>query len=504
LKIPFRLPLALAALLAIHAPAARAGTTPIPRETVAVPADARSLMRVNSTIQPYDFIRPWSKKAPFTRRGLGVVIPGGTLLVTAELVGNQTYVELEKPASAQKCPASVEAVDYDCNLALVKPSDPHFLDGAVPLELDAKARVGDRVEVLQLEANGAIATTPGSITSVFVGPYPIEEIALLNFRLSVPMQHRDGSFTLPAVRSGKLVGLLMRYDARSQTADIIPPPVIRAFLDGAGQNGQGGVPRTGLAFVPARDPQLRRFVGIGEREDGVYVTEVLPGGPAEAAGIRKGDVILKVGGEAIDADGNYADPLYGRIPFSFLLSTRARPGQQIPLVVWRDGAEIPLSVTVQPRDRSKMVSESYIIDRAPRYLILGGLVFQELSRPYLQEWGNDWRKQAPQRLVYRDAYQSQLPADQGKIVFLSQVLPSRDTLGYESLGGQIVKSINGVAIHNLDDVKRAVAQPENGFHRVEFEEDPSLIFLDAAAVEAGRDQLMRDYGLPALENLDGR
>ncbi|HEV3410743.1 MAG TPA: hypothetical protein VG095_10645, partial [Chthoniobacterales bacterium] len=30
-----------------------------------------SLVRVNVTGQPYDFIRPWQKKAPFSKRALG-------------------------------------------------------------------------------------------------------------------------------------------------------------------------------------------------------------------------------------------------------------------------------------------------------------------------------------------------------------------------------------------------------------------------------------------------
>ncbi|HEY5811178.1 MAG TPA: hypothetical protein VIT23_00815, partial [Terrimicrobiaceae bacterium] len=40
-------------------------------------ANSSSLVRVNSTNQAFDYFRPWTKKAPFLRRGLGVVVQGG-------------------------------------------------------------------------------------------------------------------------------------------------------------------------------------------------------------------------------------------------------------------------------------------------------------------------------------------------------------------------------------------------------------------------------------------
>jgi len=55
-----------------------------------------SLVRVNVTGQQYDYFRPWQKKAPFSKRGLGAVLPQGRVLVTADLVANHNYVELER------------------------------------------------------------------------------------------------------------------------------------------------------------------------------------------------------------------------------------------------------------------------------------------------------------------------------------------------------------------------------------------------------------------------
>ncbi len=475
---------------------------PVPREPIAVmdPVSSNSLVRVNSTNQAFDFFRPWTKKAPFLRRGLGVVLQGGQILVTAELVANRTYVELEKAGSAEKSPAEVVVVDYDCNLALLRPTSSTFLKDAKPLSLDSEASVGDKASILQLESNGLIADTPGVITTITVAGYPLDHLALLTYRISAPLQNREGSFTIPAFREGRLLGLLMRYDSRTQTADVISAPVISHFLDDAKLQVYPGFPRAGLVFAATRDPQFRRYIGL--TEDGVYITEIRPGSAAEKAGLRKGDVILAVAGKSLDQDGNYEEPGIGRIPFSHITNTLSHVGETVNFSILRDGKREAVPVTLTSVLNEQSASDPYEFDRQPRYLILGGLVFRELSRPYLQEWGGNWMRDAPQRLVYLDAFQNELPPDRGKIVFLSQVFPTPDTLGYENLEHLVISKVNGLPIKSLDDLAKAAKSPRDGFLKIEFDEDPSFIYLNASDDEKSKSQLMQDYGIPALENLE--
>jgi hypothetical protein len=110
-------------------------------------------------------------------------------------------------------------------------------------------------------------------------------------------------------------------------------------------------------------------------------------------------------------------------------------------------------------------------------------------------------KDAPQRLVYLDAFQNELPPDRGKIVFLSQVFPTPDTLGYEDLEHLVISKVNGVPIKSLDDLAKAVASSKDNFLKIEFEEDPSFIYLDTSEIESNKARLMQDYGIPTLENL---
>src|SRR4030088_3678134 len=72
-----------------------------------------SVVRVNSTNQQYDFFRPWNKKAPFNRRGIGAVIDGNEVVVAAELVANRNFIELEKPESGERTSAQGVAIDHE-------------------------------------------------------------------------------------------------------------------------------------------------------------------------------------------------------------------------------------------------------------------------------------------------------------------------------------------------------------------------------------------------------
>jgi S1-C subfamily serine protease len=471
-----------------------------PKAAASLPK-AESVVRVNSTNQAFNFDSPWLKRPPYTRRAIGVVIAGGRVLVTAELIANHSYVELERPASSEKVAADVERVDYESNLAILKPQDPKFLDGAIPVQIGKSVQVGTKVNVLQLESTGAVALTPAVVTTVSVGSYPADGIALLTYRLSAPLQYRDSSFTMPVFLGDQLAGLLMRYDTRSQSADLIPEGVISSFLARVATQPYRGIPRAGITFSPTRDPQFRRYLGMKKDQSGIYVVSVAHGSAAEKAGLKNGDVVMQVNGYKIDEDGNYPNPDYGKIPFSHLISTASLPGGTLPMRVLRGGKELDLTLPLEPRDLTKVVSEPAILDRAPRYYILGGLVFQELSRSFLREWGTDWKSDAPARLVYMDEFQDELPADRGKIVFLSQVLPADTTVGYDDVDESVVEKINGRTIRSLEDVAEAVKHPLKGFHKIELESAPGVLYLDAKDVIDSAAQLQDSYGLPALDNL---
>jgi S1-C subfamily serine protease len=455
------------------------------------------------TGQPYDFVRPWQKKAPFSKRALGAVLSGGRVLVTADLVANQNYVELERAESGDKTAANVVVVDYESNLALLEPADKKFLDGLTPLQLALDTVVGDRLAALQLESTGALVLTEGLVTTIQMTRYPADLGQFLTYRVSISLQYRDNSYTVPLVKNNKLAALLLRFDSRTQVVDAIPAPIIAHFLKDAEKQPYQGFPSAGFGFFPTRDPQLRKFAEQTGKPAGVYVTSVDPNSPASKAGLQVGDIVVSMGNNEIDQNGNYVDPLYGKIEFTNLITAKAFAGDTLPLHLQRAGKPMQVDLKLEHRNANDFVIPPYSLDRAPLYCVLGGLIFEELSRQYLREWGANWMKDAPQRLVYKDRFQSELyPEGNRRVVVLTQVLPANTTIGYDDIAYLSVRKVNGTEVKSLADLAEAVKHPVDSFITIETEEDPKQIALDAKQVEAEAEALKQNYGLPSLQRLE--
>lgn len=460
-----------------------------------------SLVRVRASIQPYDQFRPWQKKAPFGLNGTGIVLPGGKVLVTAALVANRTEVGLEKPGSAEKCGAEVEAIDYEANLALLRPTDAKFLQIFAGVSMGPSLRAGDTAQVWQLDKNGEMLRNQAEVLSAGVGRYPSDEAGFLLYGVRVSLPKRDDSYTLPMMRDGMLVGMMMGYDRDSQEGTAIPVPMIEHFLKDAADGKYEGFPTLGVSWTSLRDPNLREEVKA-PKTGGILLTRVNERGTAGRAGLQEGDVLLSVDGFKLDEDGNYQDALYGPTAVGNLIRTRPVVGSPARFHLSRGGKEMDLAGLYDRRARDEVSIPSLQFDVAPNYLVIGGLVFQELTGAYLQEWGDKWSERAPQRLVQLFTFQQELKRDpKKKVVFLSQVLPSEITMGYHQLSGLVLEKVNGQEMDNLKGLAELVDGIQGGDLVFQFMDDPEKIVVDAGEIKAKGDKIGKDYGLPTLRRL---
>lgn len=495
---PFRISLpflAMAILAAVTSPEAAAQES----------SPANSIVRVNATLQDYSFLRPWEKGAPTPRRGLGAVLEGNRVLVTAEMCVNATFLELEHPSSGARIAAKIAGIDYEANLAVLEPADSNSLvfEGLKPLEIEDSVRAGDTLNVWQVEDNGDGVSTDVDVLRVDVGRYFIPGSVFLLYQVKGSLQARVNSFTLPVVKNGKLAGMLLSYSSKEQTAGVLPSPVIKAFLADLDDGDYKGFPNLGIGFAQTLDETFREFTGIQDEEGGIFVRELAKGGSADKAGIKEGDVILSMAGQPIDSRGNYTHPNYGKLSFSHLVRGGAKVGDTIKLDIIRDKEPMTVEVELTRKPATDYLIDPYMFDRGPKYFIFGGLIFQELTLPYLESWGEDWTTRAPFKLVHANANPHPLEEEgREKLVFLSNVLKTPSTLGYEGINSVILTKVNGTFIRNIKDLAAAfTAVPADGLHTIEFGDYPKVIYVDDRASRLINQQLIQ-YGIGQLERLE--
>ncbi len=466
---------------------------------LAAPGD--SLVRVNSTIQTYSASQPWEKAPPRSRRGLGTLLPGNRILTTAALATDTIYIELRSADNTKTITAKVSAIDYDANLALLVPiSEPGFLAELKPTTIsEASPKPGDLLDLLQFENNGTPLATSGAIRSMELQSTFVSGRPFLCYSVKASMQTSGNSFTLPAFSDEKLAGILTSYDPKDQICDVISVDIIKAFLKDAADGNYEGFPSLGVSITTTEDPHFRGWLKLPEDKGGLYITRILPGGSGDLAGLKKGDVVLNVSGFPIDRRGYFQHPQYGTLYWPHLVTGTPVMGAKIPLEILRDGAIEKIEVTLEKSPLPLIPTHRF--DQSPPFIIKGGLVFQELSRPYLEAFGKDWTNRAPLNLL--DVLSSPEDYEEGRrrVVVMTRVIATEATIGYERLSSQIVKTINGQAIAGLPELAEALEKaPASGIHIIETDKEPYQVFLD----EALSDQVDADFlqrGLPTLQRL---
>lgn len=487
-----------------RAPVVLAGDGAAPQQVV----QSNSLVKVNATSQPYSLHLPWQKESPSGRRGLGVVLAGNRVLVTAQMAADATYIELELPEKGQKIPAQVVAVDYEANLALLEsaPSDKQkaFFAGLKPMAVDVSARIEDKVDILQTGRLGELIKSELIIGKVMTRRYNVEGSGFLVYEANNIVRSEANSFTLPVVKGGKLVGLLLSYDSKNQVTTILPAPIIEHFLKDFADGSYEGFPSLGMELQATQDEQFREYLGLDPDAPGVLISMVMKGGSAEKAGMLKGDILVAINGFAIDSRGNYKDPQFGALSSSHLVRGRAYVGDKVEIKVIREAKEVTLTGELARRKPDDFLVLPYLFDKGPRYVLMGGLLFQELSHPYLDAFGEEQRGGAILRLSRIASHPEKYEEDgRKKLVFLSLVLPTPSAQGYDKLGGQVVNKVNGKAIKDLDDIAEAFKNSKDGVHVIELNEFPHVLYLDAFNAERDNMSLLGGaYRIGSLKRLE--
>ncbi|MFN8091072.1 MAG: hypothetical protein U0599_02370 [Vicinamibacteria bacterium] len=502
----------LAALAAVaaaagcaSAPAAR--TAPVaplvePAAPVVVASSAalrRGIVSLRITGQDWNARAPWEKQAPWTRTVTGLVVPGRHILTASSGFGNHLLVEAQKLGGEARTVARVSLVDQEGPLALVEVDDPAFWADLEPLPLAKRVPVEGPLTIHRWQRTGLLDSYTATVRQVRAGRHALSQTTLLTLEVATATDGLGDSDVVMV--GGRVAGLLT--GRASDTFAAIASPVLEQFLDGAAAGSWPGFARAGLAWQELTNPALREALGLTAGESGVRLTRVAPNGSAGSL-LRPGDVLLELGGQKIDAQGRYEHPTYGKMLMALLFTDGRKPGDTLVARVLRDGQRLDVPLTLKRMRPDEEKVPPYEFGHGPGYVVVGGLVFQELTRPYLGAWG-DWTRRAPPRLLVAIDREGALPdAKAPRIILLSSVLPDPANLGFQELRDQIVAKINGRTIGSLDDVREAVRHPQGAFHVIDLAPGQGaarvVIAVDEARAAAAR--LQAAYGLERLDSAD--
>ena len=444
---------------------------------------APQVLRVLATVEDWDFDEPWAKTTREST-GVGVVIGPRLVLTLASVVVGA--VEPTVPLAPHQARAQIKAIDHDRDLALLELADsitavwgiePAAL-GPMPVTTDVLILIGHDEDARAAEIGHAV------ISKIGLTRYAHSQRHLLavTFEARQPL-HVGGDAVF---RNGALIGLVMqRSTDDDQRGELIPPPLIQAFLDGVTAGKPTGVPALGIAVQPLDHPAARALVGLGAGEPGALVTRVDHGGTCDGVLLPR-DVLISIDGQLVATDGSV---LYREQPLKHyaVLGTR-HLGDQITLAIRRGGKDMAVQVTLGPwlplvyRARH---------DVPPTYLVFAGLVFQPVTRDYLTTWESWWDK-GPKEFL-NAYYWGERTAARRELVALTSVLEDPINAGYATFANESVVRVGEHVPRDLEDLGRLL-DAAHGLVTIELSSG-ALIVLDADEARAATPRILADHGV---------
>jgi serine protease Do len=256
--------------------------------------------------------------------GSGIAVDAGGYIVTnAHVIDNATRIEVVLPARSdagggmrslvrgrgRTVDAAIVGVAPEIDLALLKVEDAHL--PAIPMADYDGLRQGELVFAFGSPEGLRNSVTMGIVSAVARQPDP--DSPMVYVQTDAPINRGNSGGPLVNVK-GELVGintLILTDSGGSQGLGFAIPSTLvqiawsRLRRYGDLHRGEIGV------VLQTITPTLATGLGLS-RDWGAMISDVAPGGPAAAAGLKTQDIVTSIDGEPIDGLPRLAFQLYTR------------------------------------------------------------------------------------------------------------------------------------------------------------------------------------------------
>lgn len=288
--------------------------------------------------------------------GSGVIVtPDGYIMTNAHVIEGAQRVrvvttvlpkDLSDVSSAGKTVmnAKVVGVHKESDLALLKVEAKNL--PTLPFRLDRTAQPGQLVFAIGSPEGLESSATMGVVSAALRQPDPDSPMVYL--QTDAPINPGNSGGPLVDV-SGAVVGLntfiLSSNGSNQGLGFAIPARIVDFVYQSLRQYGQVRHVEIG-ALAQSITPTMARGLELTQNW-GVMITDVVPRGPADVAGIRPEDVVLSVDGQPVLGLTGFAAALY-----------QHRPDQAVKVVILRGTKKLALELpAVMARDRMDQLAD---------------------------------------------------------------------------------------------------------------------------------------------------
>lgn len=290
--------------------------------------------------------------------GSGVLVdPSGYIITNAHVVGEVRKVQVllpqlmdgqRRPGSKLKpggklVTAEVIGLDRETDIAVLKVAGTGY--PSLSFADSDLLRQGQLVFALGSPYGLENSITMGVISSVARQVRPDDPIEYIQTDASInpgnsggPLVDADGAI------AGINTFILTKSGGHEGVGFAVPSNIVRMAYEQIRQYGR--VRRGQIGVLPQTiTPKLAEALQL-HRDWGVIISDLTPGGSAEAAGLQVNDIVLRADGKILENSQQLGVGIY------------QRAGQEMTLDIHRDGKELALKVAVleRPKDADRILS----------------------------------------------------------------------------------------------------------------------------------------------------